>query len=340
MAKDKAIKAIKASDAPKRVIIPLSQHIGAPCQSIVQIGQEVKKGEVIGTSQGFVSAPVHSSVSGRVVSVGEFPTPVGRMSPAIVIENDFKEEWASLTEHADYLNLSPEELKKCVMAAGIVGMGGAAFPTHVKLSPPKEKLIDLVIINGAECEPYLTADYRLMLEQPDRIVEGLKMLMRIVGVQKAYIGIEANKQEAIDVMRVAVANEPGISVEVCEVKYPQGAEKMLIKAVADREVPARGLPMDVGVVVQNVGTAVAVYDAVRYGRPLIERVITVSGEGIKEPANLMVKIGTLVSDVLKECGGLGTGRCKGHFGRADDGLFPVSIRCARYEGYFRHPRLA
>ncbi|MDP2277288.1 MAG: electron transport complex subunit RsxC, partial [Nitrospirota bacterium] len=309
IAKDRAIKEAKS---PQRVVIPLSQHLGAPCKPIVSIGQEVKKGEMIGEPGGFVSAPVHSSVSGKIIAITEFPNAMGKMINSIVIENDGKEEWTTLKDNPDYAKLSSDELKEKIKAAGIVGMGGAAFPTLVKLSPPKEKPIDTVIINGAECEPYLTADYRLMLEKPNEIIEGLKIIMKVLGVNKGFIGIENNKPDAIEVMKQAVKQTlnselltPNSQIEVCalEVKYPQGAEKMLIKAATGREVPPRGLPMDVKVVVQNVGTALAVYEATRYGKPLIERVVTVTGEGIKNPANLIVKIGTLVSDIIEECSG-------------------------------------
>jgi len=289
---------------PKIVIIPLSQHAGAPCKPLVSIGQEVKKGEMVGEPGGFVSAPVHASVSGKVIAIAEFPNAMGRMVNSIVIENDGKEEWTALKDAPDYMNLPVEELKEKVKAAGIVGLGGAAFPTAVKLSPPKEKPIDSVLINGAECEPYLTADYRLMLEKPTEIVEGLKILMKILGVSKGYIGIENNKPDAVSVMQQAAQGAQGIEVIACEVKYPQGAEKMLIKAIVGREVPARGLPMDVGVVVQNVGTALAIYEAARFGKPLIERVVTVTGEGIREPKNLMAKVGTKVSDLIEQAGGL------------------------------------
>lgn len=307
LSKDKNISPTKP---PKRVVIPLVQHIGAPCKLSVSVGQEVKKGEVIGTPEGFVSAPVHSSVSGKVIAIGEFPLATGRMVTSVVVENDGKEEWTSLRDNPDYMKLSPDELKGKVKDAGIVGMGGAAFPAHVKLSPPKEKPVDVVILNGAECEPYLTADYRLMIERPQEVVEGLKILMKILGVNKGFIGIENNKPDAVEVMKKAASGEPNIQICPLEVKYPQGAEKMLIKAAVGREVPPRGLPMDVGVVVQNIGTAVAIYEAARYGKPLIERVVTVTGEGIKEPKNLMVKIGTLVSDLIEECGGFKDGAAK------------------------------
>lgn len=300
LSKDKPITAAKP---PKRIVVPISQHIGAPCKLSVSIGQLVKKGEVLGTAEGFVSAPVHSSISGKVVAIGEFPVATGRMVTSVVVENDGTEEWAPLKDNPDYMNLPADELKGKVKDAGIVGMGGAAFPAHVKLSPPKEKTIDVVIINGAECEPYLTADYRLMIERPADIVEGLKVLMKILGVNKGFIGIENNKPDAIEIMKKAASGEKNIEVCALEVKYPQGAEKMLIKACADREVPPRALPMDVGVVVHNIGTTIAVYEAARYGKPLIERIVTVTGEGIKEPKNLLVKIGTMVSGLIEECGG-------------------------------------
>ena len=307
LAKDRAIK---VAQAPKQVVIPLSQHIGAPCKPAVEIGQQVKKGEVVGTPQGFVSAPVHASVSGKVVSIGDFPLATGKMTLSVVIENDFQEEWTSLKDHPDYISLPPDQLKEMVKDAGLVGMGGAAFPTHVKLSPPKEKPIDVLVINGAECEPYLTADYRLMIERPSDIIEGTKILMKILGVKKAFIGIEDNKPDAVEILKKASSGIAEITVCGLEVKYPQGAEKMLIKAAVNREVPPRALPMDVGVVVQNIGTTIAVFEAARYGKPLIERVVTVSGESINEPANLMVKIGTLVSELIKECGGFKTEAAK------------------------------
>ncbi|MFI5294111.1 MAG: electron transport complex subunit RsxC [Thermodesulfovibrionales bacterium] len=294
---------ITEAKSPKIIVVPLSQHAGAPCKPVVTIGQEVKKGEMIGEPGGFVSAPVHSSVSGKVIAISEFPNAMGRMVNSIVIENDLREEWTALKDAPDYMNLPVEELKEKIKAAGIVGLGGAAFPTAVKLSPPKEKPIDVVIINGAECEPYLTADYRLMIEKPKEIIEGLKILMKVLGVTKGYVGIENNKPDAVSKMSEAAKGAAGIEVMALEVKYPQGAEKMLIKAVAGREVPARGLPMDVGAVVQNVGTALAVYEAARYGKPLIERVVTVTGEGIKEPKNLMARVGTKISELIDECGG-------------------------------------
>ncbi len=301
---------VKEASLPSQVLIQLSQHIGAPCKCVVQIGQEVKKGDLIGEPTGFVSAPVHSSVSGKVVALMDIPNAMGRMVPAVVIDNNGKEEWTQLRDNPDYMKLTPEELKGKIKDAGIVGMGGATFPTHVKLSPPKEKPIDVVIINGAECEPYLTADHRLMVETPSDVIEGLKILMRVLGVSKGYVGIENNKPDAIAKMKEASSGETNIEVMALEVKYPQGAEKMLIKAITDRDVPAGGLPMDVGVVVQNVGTALAVFEACRYGKPLIERVVTVTGLGVKSPGNLRAKIGTPVRELIETCGGFNNNPAK------------------------------
>ncbi|HHN64625.1 MAG TPA: electron transport complex subunit RsxC [Nitrospirae bacterium] len=294
---------IKELEPPEQAVIPLSQHIGAPCSPAVEIGQEVRKGQLIGEPGGFVSAAVHASVSGKVVAMKDILNPMGRMVRSVVVQNDKKEEWAPLQDNPDYMKLSPDELKEKIKNAGIVGMGGATFPTHVKLSPPKEKPIDVVIINGAECEPYLTADHRLMVESPGEVLEGLKILMKVLGVNKGYVGIENNKPDAIEKMREAASSEPHIEIVALEVKYPQGAEKMLIKAITDREVPAGGLPMDVGVVVQNVGTAFAVYEACRYGKPLIERVVTVTGHGIANPSNFRARIGTPIRELIDAAGG-------------------------------------
>ena len=299
-----ANRPVTEAKPPLRVVIPLSQHLGAPCKLVISINQDVKKGEMIGEATGFVSAPVHSSVSGKAIAIGEFPNAMGRMVTSVVIENDQKEEWTILKDNPDYMKLSPDEMKEKIKNAGIVGMGGAAFPTVVKLSPPKEKPIDTVILNGSECEPYLTGDYRLMIEKSGEIIKGLAILMKVLGVNRGFIGIEDNKPDAVMAMREAAKDHNNIEVCPLPTKYPQGAEKMLIKSLTGREVPPRALPMDVRVVVHNVGTSFAIYEAVRYGKPLIERVVTVTGEGINEPKNLMVKIGTLVSHLIEECGGL------------------------------------
>lgn len=296
-------KSVETLPLPERVVIPLSQHIGAPAEPLVEAGAKVKKGQVIGQAKGFVSVPIHASISGEVKSIGDFPHPSGRDLPAVEIISDGEDEWVSgMKTCRDMGQLTSEELKSRISAAGIVGLGGAAFPTHVKLSPPPEKKIDAVILNGAECEPYLTADHRLMVENADRVLEGLNILLKVLGVEKGFVGIEDNKPEAVDAMRRAAS---GTSVKVfsLHVKYPQGAEKQLIKAILGREVPSGGLPMDVGVVVQNVGTAVAVSDAVRYGRPLIERITTVTGHGVKDPKNLKVRVGTPTANLIEAAGG-------------------------------------
>jgi len=294
---------IEEIKAPSKVIIPLSQHIGNPCEPLVKIGERVKKYQKIGEAKGFVSAPVHAPISGKVIAIGRFPHPSGNQSSSIVIESDGMDEpIEGLVEHRDYLALDPKELRDIILNAGIVGMGGATFPTHVKLSPPKEKRIDTVILNGAECEPYLTADDRLMVERPREVIEGMKILMHIMGVKEGFIGIEDDKPEALAAIGNA-ASGTEIRVISLEKKYPQGAEKTLIKSILGKEVPSGGLPMDIGVIVQNVGTAVAVYHAVRYGIPLIERIVTVGGHGIQKPGNFKIRIGTMLEHVIQECGG-------------------------------------
>lgn len=304
--------AISAAKIPEKVIIPLQQHIGAPNKPLVKKGDIVKTGQKIAESEAFVSSPVHASISGKVKAVASFLHPSGQLITSITIGSDGKDEFfESNPDKREYTDLSPDEIRTIAKDAGVVGLGGAAFPTHVKLSPPKEKKIDAVILNGSECEPYLTADHRLMLEQPEKVIYGLKALMKSLNVSKGYIGIENNKKDAISaILNAAGKNGSDIEVHGLQVKYPQGAEKMLIKAILNREVPTGGLPMDVGVVVQNVGTTVALTDSIRDYKPVIERVITVSGAGVKEPKNLMVRIGTLFSDVIKECGGLNDGARK------------------------------
>lgn len=289
---------------PEVVVIPLSQHIGAPCDPIVKIGEAVKVGQKIGESKSFVSAPVHSSVSGVVKKIEEIDSPLGNKTKAVVIESDGKNEVSEEVKPKGSLeDLSPEEIVEIVKEAGITGQGGASFPTHVKLSPPPDKKIDTVILNGAECEPYLTADHRLMAEESESIVYGLKAIMKAVGVKKGYIGIEDNKPDAIEAMMKASANEPEIEIVSLETKYPQGDEKRLIDAATKRQVPAGGLPMDVGVIVNNVGTADAIAKAIKTGMPLVERVVTITGDAVVTPKNLMVKIGTSFKEVVEQCGG-------------------------------------
>lgn len=325
---------ISAAKIPDKVIIPIQQHIGAPNKPLVKKGDIVKTGQKIAESEAFVSSPVHASISGKVKAVTSFLHPSGQLIISITIASDGKDEpYESNPEKREYADLSPDEIRAIAKDAGIVGLGGAAFPTHVKLSPPKEKKIDAVILNGAECEPYLTADHRIMLEQPDKVIYGLKAIMKSLNVSKGYIGIESNKKDAIKAI-INAANQNGANIEIhgLQVKYPQGAEKMLIKAILNREVPTGGLPMDVGVVVQNVGTAVALTESIQDYKPVIQRVVTVSGAGVKEPKNLLVRIGTLFSDVVEECGGLNDGAKKVIMGGPLMGLAQPSLEVPVVKG--------
>ena len=326
--------AICAAKIPKKVVIPLQQHIGAPNKPLVKKGDIVKTGQKIAGSDAFVSSPVHASISGKVKAIASTLHPSGQLITSVTIESDEKDEFfESNPGKREYTDLSSDEIRGIARDAGIVGLGGAAFPTHVKLSPPEEKKIDAVILNGAECEPYLTADHRLMLEQPEKVVYGLKAVMKSLNVSKGYIGIENNKKDAISaILNMAGKNGADIEVHGLQVKYPQGAEKMLIKAILNREVPAGGLPMDVGVVVQNVGTTVALADSIRDHKPVIERVVTVSGTGVKEPKNLMVRIGTLFSNVIEECGGLNDGARKVIMGGPLMGLAQPSLEIPVVKG--------
>ena len=295
-------KKIEKIPLPPKLIVPLSQHTGAPCKPLVGKKDKVEEGQKIGDSDAFISCPIHSPVKGKVTSIERWPHPTLQEAEAIIIESEQDSEKDRPEKEVDLSSLSPEEIRKKVREAGIAGMGGAAFPTHVKLSPPSEKKIDSVILNGCECEPYLTSDYRTMLERPQDCLFGLKAIMRAVGARRGYIGIENNKKDAIKIMQNLTSNEEDIEVVPLRTKYPQGGEKMLIKAILGREVPSGGLPLDVGVVVNNVGTACAVCDALKKEKPLIERVVTVTGEGVKRPSNLLVRIGTPLKDILEYCG--------------------------------------
>lgn len=304
-------KPIERMPAPAKVFIPLQQHIGAPSEPTVQPGDEVKIGDRLSEPKGFVSVPVHASVSGKVVKIEDYPHPLGTRMPVVVIENDGQDTLSDAIKPVEnYLELPADELRNRIRDAGIAGMGGATFPTHVKLSPPEDKPIDTLIINGAECEPYLTADHRLMVEYPDDILKGVQILQKILNVKKTYIGIEKNKPDALRILAEKASSFGNIEVVGLKVKYPQGAEKQLIKALTGREVPTGGLPMDVGCLVQNVGTVRAVYLAVSQGIPLYERVVTVTGPGVKEPKNLWVRIGTPFRDVIEFCGGYADGVSK------------------------------
>jgi len=294
---------IEKAQEPKQVVIPLQQHIGAPCEALVKVGDSVKVGQKIGESKAFVSAPVHSSVSGTVKDIKTMTIATGE-AQCIIIESDgLNEVHENVLPKGSLENLTSKDIMDIIREAGIVGMGGATFPTHVKLSPPPEKKVDTIILNGAECEPYLTSDHRLMLEKADDIIFGLKAMMKAVHVTNAYIGIEDNKPDAIQKMKEAAKNEKDIKILALKTKYPQGAEKQLIYACTKREVPSGGLPMDAGVIVNNVGTAAAIGNAIKTGMPLIERITTVTGKGLKQPKNLLVKIGTPFKEIIEQCGG-------------------------------------
>jgi len=290
---------------PEQIILPLSQHLGKEAKALVKKGEDVKSGQMIAQAEGFVSAPVHTSVAGKVISVGKEQTSSGFPKDSIVIKrNGTIESEKFLLSPMNPETITPDEIRERVALAGIVGQGGAAFPTSVKLSPPKDKVINVVILNGCECEPYLTRDYRFMIERPGDLISGLKLIIKALGVKRGVIGIENNKPEAIKLLEQKVQYENGLEVVSLKTKYPQGAEKMLIKAVTGKEVPPGKLPMDVGAVIQNIGTAIAIHDAVVKGEVLITAALTVSGKGIKNPKNLIVPIGTTIQDVIDYCGGV------------------------------------
>ena len=301
---------IRKISPPAQVIVPLIQHIGPPCRPLVKPGDKVKTGTVIAESEKFISAPIHSPVSGTVKVIKKTSHPVLGYCESVIIDSDQKDEkeYSQGVSQTNFENLTPETIREKVKSAGIVGMGGAAFPTHVKLSPPKEKAINTFILNGAECEPYLTCDDRLMQERAAEIIQGMLLLMKAAGVTNGIIAIEDNKPAAIQSMRSSVTNLQHVTCNLQLVtlptKYPQGGEKQLIKALTGREVPPLKLPFDVGCIVDNVQTAYAVYEAVYLNKPLFERVITVTGDAVKEPSNISVKIGTQVSFIVNECGGI------------------------------------
>jgi electron transport complex protein RnfC len=291
---------------PSRVIIPMQQHIGVPCKCVVAPGDYVKIGQIIGEAGGFVSAPVHASVSGKVVAVEPRQMANGLTVQTVIIENDFKEDWVPLTPAANPGSLSAKELAEISRNAGIVGLGGATFPTAVKLSPPPDKKLDTLVINGAECEPYLSADHRLMLEKADLIADGIALVKKALGLNAVIMGIESNKMDAVSVMQEKLAKIENATVRALPIHYPQGGEKQLIYTLTRRAVPYGGLPADVGVVVFNVGTLAAISRAVREGRPVVERVATVGGR-VNKPGNFLVRIGTPVEALVNAAGGFTDG---------------------------------
>mgnify|MGYP004570515255 FL=1 len=299
---------------PKQVIIPMGQHIGAPAKPIVKRGDKVKVGTMIAEAGGFVSANIFSSVSGTVAKVDNAIDASGYMRPAVII-NVEGDEWEESIDRSDKLErledhpeLTPEEIVNRVKAAGVVGMGGACFPTHVKLCPPPGTKAECVIINGVECEPYITSDYRLMMEKSNELIEGVKILMAAVKVKKGYIAIEDNKPAAITLLTERLKDNAEIEVVPLQKKYPQGGEKQLIDAVIRRQVPAPpAIPINVGAIVQNAGTAVAVYEAVMKRKPLFERYTTVTGKKLAKPGNFLVRMGTTFGELINLCGGLPDG---------------------------------
>lgn len=300
-------KKITPLELPKQVIIPLSQHIGAPAQAIVKKGDEVKVGTMIAKAGGFVSANIHSSVSGKVNKIDDVLDASGYKRPAIIIDVE-GDEWEETIDRSATLNKNTEyqakEIVDKIAQAGIVGLGGATFPTHIKLTPPPGTKAEILIINAVECEPYLTSDHQLMMEKGDEIMVGTTLLMKAINVTKAVIGVENNKPDAIKHLSALASQYPGIEIMPLKVQYPQGGEKQLIDAVTRKQVPSGGLPIAVGAVVQNVGTAFAVYEAIQKNKPLFERVVTVTGKALTNPCNLLVRVGTPITSLIEAAGGL------------------------------------
>jgi electron transport complex protein RnfC len=302
-----ADKKIENLPLPKTVFIPVAQHIGAPATPIVKRGDEVKTGQIIAKSSSFVSTNIHSSVSGKVKKVDVSADSSGYSKQGIFIDvagDEWLEEIDRTEELVKEFNLDGSEIVKKIQDAGIVGLGGATFPTHVKLVPPKGMKAEVLLLNGVECEPYLTSDHRLMLEKTDEILVGVQILMKAMNVEKAVIGIENNKPDAIQLLTEKAKNYNGVSVVALKVQYPQGGEKQLINAVTGKEVPSGALPIAVGAVVSNVGTAFAVYEAIQKNKPLFERVVTVTGKGVSKPSNFKVRVGTATSELVEAAGGL------------------------------------
>jgi Na+-translocating ferredoxin:NAD+ oxidoreductase subunit C len=297
--------AIERMPFTEEYVVPLSQHLGAPSKLLVNAGDKVRRGQIIGEPAGFVSIGQHSPVTGTVKAVEMRHHPSGKMVESVVIQRDLFSPQTFYNEHAmDWQNMNPAELISLIQHGGFVGLGGAAFPTHVKLSIPEGKKANFLIVNGVECEPYLTSDHRVMLEQVDDVFLGIRILLKTLGVEKFYIGIENNKVDAIELLGHSIPDDMDGEVVALQTKYPQGAEKMLIEAVLKREVPSGKLPIDVEVVVHNIGTISGIGMMFRFGQPLIERVVTITGPGIERPSNLLIPIGTKLNDVFEYCGGL------------------------------------
>jgi electron transport complex protein RnfC len=300
-------KAIEILMATGSVTIPLAQHLGAPAKPVVNKGDKVLTGQIIATATGNISANIHSSVSGTVNKIEMISDSSGFRTTSVVIDIS-GDEWIDTIDRSSSvekdISFSPEEILEKCFQAGIVGMGGASFPTHIKLNVPKGKICSLLIINGVECEPYLTSDHRLMLEKGEEIITGIRLMMKALKVNRAIIGIENNKPDAIAGLTALCNGSDEISVQPLKVKYPQGGEKQLIKAITGREVPSGGLPIDIGMMVQNVATAFAIYEAVMKDKPLFERVVTITGPRLKNPGNFLVRVGTPISALIEAAGGL------------------------------------
>lgn len=296
---------IRRMPFPARVALPLRQHAGKPAKCLVRKGDRVERGDKIAAADGYMSVPIHASAAGTVAEIGWWPHPDGSMAETVIVD---------VAPHSpqiprprlvpDWHGLTPEQVRKAVQEGGVVGLGGAAFPTHVKLAPPKDFPIEWLLVNGAECEPYLTTDHRVMVEYPERVHFGIRIMMQCVGAKRAVIGVEMNKPDAIEALNRTKPADLDVTVQGLTVKYPQGAEKMLIQVVTGREVPSGKLPMHVGCVVQNVGSIATIAEIFETGLPLIERVVTVTGPGVRKPANLLVPVGAMLGDVLQLCGGL------------------------------------
>ncbi len=294
---------IEVMPAPAELVFPMAQHLCAPCEPVVTKGDRVLVGQRLGEAKGFGLSAVHSSVSGTVKTIEKRMSTASVKTASVIVENDGLYESVSPPLNRDYNGLSKQEIIDIIRECGIVGMGGAAFPTHVKLSPPPDCSIDHVILNGAECEPYLNCDYRLMLEEPEAVIKGLDILLRLFDGATGVIGIESNKPKAVESMKKAAEGYANIEVKVLRTKYPQGAEKNLIDALTNRRVPGGKLPAHIGCVVQNVATASQIYKSVVQGVPLIERIVSVTGDAVANPKNLRVKLGTTVADLIAYCGG-------------------------------------
>ena len=290
---------------PAEIVLPVRQHAGRPAKVIVEKGAHVERGDVVATADGFVSSPVHASATGTVTSVEWGPHPDGSSVLGIrVAVSPHSSQLPRQRMVPDWKGLEPAQIVQAVQDAGVVGLGGAAFPTHVKLVQPKDARVHTILLNGCECEPYLTTDHRVMVEQADRVMHGLRIMMRALGVEKAVVGIERNKPDAIEAMQAALPKDLDVVVMPLTVKYPQGAEKMLVESVLGVEVPSGKLPMHVGALVQNVASAATIAEVFETGMPLVERIVTVTGRGIRKPGNYVIPVGTKLRDVIAHCGGL------------------------------------